>query len=73
MPADRHQEIATKCLNNVGKTFIENYSAADVPQLMAQNTPHGPGFTALRNAAKKGQPVILVTGHFGNHEAPALH
>ena len=65
---DRHK-IASACLNNVGRTFIENYSARDFPQRMAKNTPMGPGFEALTTAAAKGQPVILVTGHFGNYEA----
>ncbi|MGJ8626641.1 MAG: lysophospholipid acyltransferase family protein [Sulfitobacter sp.] len=66
--ADRHK-IASACLNNVGRTFIENYSARDFPQRMAKNAPLGPGFEALTTAAAQGQPVILVTGHFGNYEA----
>lgn len=61
--------IASRCLNNVGRSFIENYSARDFPQRMAGNIPKGDGFEALTQAAAKGQPVILVTGHFGNYEA----
>jgi KDO2-lipid IV(A) lauroyltransferase len=64
-----HAHIASKCLNNVGRSFIENYSAHDFPQKMAGNALQGPGFAALQDAAMKGQPVILVTGHFGNYEA----
>ncbi len=63
------RRIASACLNNVGRTFIENYSSRDFPRRMAQNAPHGPGLDALEAAAAKGQPVILVTGHFGNYEA----
>lgn len=63
------RKIASACLNNVGRTFIENYSAHDFPKRMAKNTPKGPGLAALNEAAAKGQPVILVTGHFGNYEA----
>ncbi len=66
---ERRDEIVAGCLNNVGRTFIENYSANDFPARMAKNNPHGPGFEALQDAAKKGQAVILVTGHFGNYEA----
>lgn len=69
MPHKRRQEIASACLNNVGRTFIENYSAKDFPKRMAQNALHGPGVDALKEAAQKGQAVILVTGHFGNYEA----
>ena len=66
---DVRSEIASKCLNNVGRTFIENYSANDFPERMAGNVLQGPGVEALTKAAEKGQPVILVTGHFGNYEA----
>ena len=68
-PATRRAEIAQKCLNNVGRSFIENYSEQEFPARMATNKPVGPGATALSEANAKGQPVILVTGHFGNYEA----
>lgn len=69
MPVPRRREIAAHCLNNVGRTFIENYSARDFPARMAKLTPRGPGVAALEEAAQNGRPVILVTGHFGNYEA----
>jgi Kdo2-lipid IVA lauroyltransferase/acyltransferase len=69
MPNAERYAIASRCLNNVGRTFIENYSKRDFPKMMAKNTPRGPGFDALSEAAARGQPVILVTGHFGNYEA----
>ena len=69
MPLEERQKIAATCLNNVGRTFIENYSAQDFPARMAQNTPAGPGLSALEAAAAADRPVILVTGHYGNYEA----
>ena len=63
------QNIAARCLNNVGRTFIENYSSKDFPARMAANELIGPGVRQLRDAAASGRPVILVTGHFGNYEA----
>lgn len=69
MPRERRAEIASKCLNNVGRSFIENYSARDFPKRMAKNTPTGAGVVALEEAAQQGKPVILVTGHYGNYEA----
>ncbi len=69
LPPARRADIARRCLNNVGRTFIENYSSRDFPGRMANITPTGPGMAALQEAAAKGQPVVLVTGHFGNYEA----
>lgn len=61
--------IASQCLNNVGRTFIENYSADDFPQRMSQVAPQGPGAAALSEAIAAKRPVILASGHFGNYEA----
>ncbi|KIN64142.1 putative lipid A biosynthesis lauroyl acyltransferase [Sulfitobacter noctilucicola] len=69
MPKAERALIANRCLNNVGRTLIENYSARDFPQKMAKNVPQGPGVAALEEATAQGRPVILVTGHFGNYEA----
>lgn len=66
--ADRNR-IVSRCLNNVGRSFIENYSAKEFPKRMAQLAPSGPGVAALERAAEAGQAVILVTGHYGNYEA----
>lgn len=69
MPKSERAQIASKCMNNVGRTFIENYSSRDFPKRMAQNVPMGAGLDALKDAAEQERPVILVTGHFGNYEA----
>ncbi|MGJ8547215.1 MAG: lysophospholipid acyltransferase family protein [Sulfitobacter sp.] len=67
-PADTNR-IAAACLNNMGRSLIENYSARDFPARMASLTPEGPGLAALEQAAAAGRPVILATGHYGNYEA----
>jgi KDO2-lipid IV(A) lauroyltransferase len=67
--AAEHAEIAGACLDNAGRTFIENYSARDFPKRLAQNPLTGPGWPALQEASEAGRPVILVTGHYGNYEA----
>lgn len=69
MPRAERNRIAKACLDNVGRTFIENYSAKDFPARMADVTPTGPGVAALEKARAEGRPAILVTGHFGNYEA----
>lgn len=69
MPAAQRAQIADQCLNNVGRTFIENYSAKEFPDRMRIVAPSGPGAEALAQAQTSKRPVILVTGHFGNYEA----
>lgn len=69
MPLAKRQDIAARVCDNVGRTIIENYSTKDFMARMAKINPTGPGFAALKSAAEKGQPAILVTGHFGNYEA----
>lgn len=69
MPAADRAAIAGKCLNNVGRTFIENYSARDFPARMAGNEITGAGAPQLETAVAEARPVILVTGHYGNYEA----
>lgn len=67
--ASEHNRIAAACLNNAGRTFIENYSARDFPARLADNPLTGPGWPALQEANDAGRPAILVTGHYGNYEA----
>ena len=69
MPRRQRAQIAARCLNNVGRTFIENYSARDFPARMAANVLTGDGLAPLEEAVTAGRPVILVTGHYGNYEA----
>ncbi|MBB3995367.1 KDO2-lipid IV(A) lauroyltransferase [Sulfitobacter undariae] len=69
MPAPERAEIAKQCLNNVGRSFIENYSAKDFPERMASNQLTGDGLPALEAAMAEGKPIILVSGHYGNYEA----
>ena len=61
--------IADEVSDNVGRTLIENYSTKPFMARMAQITPTGEGLAALTDAQSRGQPAILVSGHFGNYEA----
>jgi len=69
------RRMATAVCNNVGRTMIENYSAPDLAATVADLPIHGAGLAAIEQAQAGGRPVLLVTGHIGNHEAPrhALH
>lgn len=69
LSAVERREITGACLNNVGRTFIENYSSIDFPKRLADNPLEGPGVEPMQQAASENRPVILVTGHYGNYEA----
>ena len=69
MPAAERSRIATACLNNVGRTLIENYSPKAFLAHMKGTPIEGPGLAAVQQAQAEGRPVILQTGHFGNYEA----
>ena len=70
MNAAERRRIATACCDNFGRTLIENYGWKEFGQRLEGTVPTGAGLTALQEAADQNRPVIFVTGHFGNHEAP---
>ncbi|MEL7100814.1 MAG: lysophospholipid acyltransferase family protein [Pseudomonadota bacterium] len=69
MPDAARRRIARACLDNAGRTIIENYGSSELLARMKAAPLHGPGLAALEQAKAAGRPVILVTGHFGNYEA----
>lgn len=68
-PAERRR-LAAACCDNFGRTLIENYSWQEFGDRLRQTAPTGAGLDPLAQAAHDKRPVIFVTGHFGNHEAP---
>nr|MDJ0824393.1 lysophospholipid acyltransferase family protein [Rhodobacter sp.] len=56
--------------DNFGRALIESYSGPAFIARAAAAPVTGPGADALAEARDQGRPVILVTGHFGNHQAP---
>lgn len=69
MALTQKMKITSECLDNAGRTLIENYSTKQFTARQARLTPEGPGVQALERAHAEGRPVILVSGHFGNYEA----
>ena len=69
MDQKTRKSIATACLNNSGRTLIENYSTGDMLERMKDNPLTGAGVAPLETAKAQGRPIILVSGHFGNYEA----
>ena len=64
------RSLAEACCDNFGRTLIENYSWEEFGHRLAATNPTGAGLEALDKATHDGRPVIFVTAHFGNHEAP---
>ena len=56
--------------DNAGRTLIEIYSGKGFTNRFAHAPLTGPGVAALEAAHAAGRPVVLVTGHFGNYDAP---
>lgn len=69
MSADERGRLADAACDNAGRTLIENYSTGALLRKMRAAKITGPGLTALEAARDCGQPVVLVSGHFGNYEA----
>lgn len=69
LPRAEQRRIANASLDNAGRTLIENYSTKALLARQKDAVLHGDGVSAFEDAAQRGQPVILVTGHFGNYEA----
>ncbi len=67
-PARR--QLAEACCDNFGRTLIENYAWHEFGERLRQTKPTGAGLASLQDATDAKRPVIFVTAHFGNHEAP---
>jgi KDO2-lipid IV(A) lauroyltransferase len=69
-PEARRRAVAEEVLDNFGRTLIENYSWRELGARLAGTPVTGGGLPHLEEARARGRPVVFVTGHFGNHEAP---
>jgi Kdo2-lipid IVA lauroyltransferase/acyltransferase len=70
MPAATCHALATRVCDNFGRTLLENYANRDFAARLSDVQPTGDGLAPLAQARAEGRPVIFVTGHFGNFEAP---
>lgn len=70
MPEGEARQVTSDVLDNVGRTMIEFYSVRDFADLLRRTELSGPGIKAIEAAQKAGQPVLILSGHFGNYQAP---
>lgn len=75
LPEDERRRLVRAVPDNWGRTLVEIFSGRDFVERIADTPLTGPGANAFRDARAEGRRVILVTGHFGNYDAPraALH
>ncbi|WP_233487404.1 lysophospholipid acyltransferase family protein [Thalassovita gelatinovora] len=69
LPQTEIDRLARAVPDNFGRTLIEIYSGATFKRHVAGTDLTGPGVPALEEACRTGRPVILVSGHFGNHDS----
>ncbi|MFZ3583836.1 lysophospholipid acyltransferase family protein [Loktanella sp. DJP18] len=64
------RNLAIRVCDNFGRTLMENYANRDFAHHLRDTQATGDGLGPLAEARAQGRPVIFVTGHFGNFEAP---
>lgn len=61
-------KLSHDVLDNMGRTLAELYSPRDFKANVAHSALVGVGLGAVLQAQSEGRGVILVSGHFGNHD-----
>ncbi len=69
MPNAEVERMVLAVPDNIGRSMIETYSGEDFIARVAASPVSGPGVAVLDKAHQDGRPVLLVTGHIGNHDA----
>jgi len=70
LPKAEVDRLIGEVCNNTGRTLIEIYSGKEFTRRFENAPLTGPGVEALQEAHEAGRPVVLVSGHFGNYDAP---
>lgn len=68
IPEDKREKMVGKTANNVGRTLAELFSPNDFAPRARKVSLFGPGVAAIDAAKATGQPIIFVSGHFGNYD-----
>jgi KDO2-lipid IV(A) lauroyltransferase len=64
------ERLVVEVPNNAGRTLIEIFSGKTFIKRVSNSRFSGPGLKELEKAHTENRPVVLVTGHFGNYDAP---
>ncbi|MCP1169798.1 lysophospholipid acyltransferase family protein [Limimaricola litoreus] len=68
--APRRAALSRDVCDNLGRTLIENYSGEEFARVLPGTLAQDEGLDTIARARADRRPVLFVTGHFGNHEAP---
>ncbi|MEO8241270.1 MAG: lysophospholipid acyltransferase family protein [bacterium] len=68
LPPDRVATLTHDVLDNVGRTLAELYSPEEFKANVADCPILGVGLGEIEQAQASGRGVIMVSGHFGNHD-----
>ena len=68
LPESDKKNLIKNCLHNIGMTMFELLSPNDFKLTGQKANLLGPGSSLLEKARANSQPVILVSGHFGNYD-----
>jgi KDO2-lipid IV(A) lauroyltransferase len=69
LPASEVKRLARAVPNNAGRTIIEMYSGDELIERAMKHPLSGPGLSELDAAIAAKRPIIVVSGHIGNHDA----
>ncbi len=70
LPPEEVARLKRAVPENAGRSLIEIYSGDGFIDRVKASPLTGPGVEPFRQARSEGRPVILVTAHFGNYDAP---
>ena len=70
LPPPEVERLTRRVPDNFGRSLIEIYSGQKFINHVKDIPFIGEGVDALAKAKETGRPVILITGHFGNYDAP---
>ena len=68
LPEAEIARIVAGVADNLGRTLAELYSPDEFKARVAQAPIRGEGLETILAAQARGQGVILISGHFGNHD-----
>ena len=68
LPPDRVTQITRAVCDNAGRTLAELYSPVEFKSRVADAKVIGAGLDPILQAQASGRGVILISGHFGNHD-----
>lgn len=68
LPPSEVRRLTGAVLDNVGRTLAELYSPQEFKANVAGSAVLGQGLDQIMAAQAQGRGVILVSGHFGNHD-----